>query len=840
MKMIHGERLHAAAHRPNGLDPMLEAKQTSTDTVNIDPIEESLKLSSPAWPLQNIVAVNPFWFQREKDFCDVFFALESVFHSSLFMPTAYYREKYQTGEISDQSLQDALDHGRRRWSFLPESSTAWLEASNQSEQAIRNFKSFAEVIEPRYNFHQIIIDDISKYCAGYFDCHQANIRYPWQSGSFWTGWFEAQHYDKAMQHCGLNHFRQVILSFSGHTSAEVIKIVLGELGLFNKQGQLAYLQRLLATSIGWASQFKYLEWQKSLGYTGFQQAQLVDFLAIRLLYDYAVYREFQEERPELTHQWLCSFNELVAPQQRSRLGQTASYVWQLALELSYQRRISEQIKHHFSKVKEASKPYKMAFCIDVRSEILRRRIEQVSSEIQTMGFAGFFGAPIDFHRSDEHAAGHRLPALLHPAYQVHEKPKQSKAAVGPHERFQILHIFSYFKNFRKASLASFLYVELFGILAIGNLGLRTWKTLVARITGHRTPLVFSSDHSEPCMESATCGDGTPLTLAEKVKRCASVLKSLGLKDDFGKLVILCGHGAVTNNNALASALDCGACGGHAGDINARFMTNLLNSPEVRQGLSEKGIRIPQETWFQAAIHETVTDKVYFLDEEEIPTELLGPLTQIKQDLNRASELASHERNTARSDVLDSHPDRRSHNWSEVRPEWGLAGNASFVIAPRQRTKSIKLASRTFLHDYNWQQDEGFQVLEGIMTAPMIVTNWINMQYYASVTLPDHFGAGRKILHNITGETGVIEGNGGDLRIGLAHESIHDGKSYIHEPLRLAVYIEAPRKALEDIIAKHQVVRELIDNEWIFLLQIDPESGMVSRRVSWQDYQPISN
>jgi uncharacterized protein YbcC (UPF0753/DUF2309 family) len=174
----------------------------------------------------------------------------------------------------------------------------------------------------------------------------------------------------------------------------------------------------------------------------------------------------------------------------------------------------------------------------------------------------------------------------------------------------------------------------------------------------------------------------------------------------------------------------------------------------------------------------------------------------------------------------------------VRPEWGLAGNASFIIAPRHWTRGANLASRSFLHDYDWRQDDGFKTLELIMTAPMLVTNWINLQYYASTVAPSIYGAGNKVLHNLVNESGVLEGNGGDLRVGLPWQSVHDGERFVHEPLRLSVFIAAPREEIEKIIAHHSVVRELVDNEWLYLLHIDETTKMISRRAPGGLYRPI--
>ena len=128
-----------------------------------------------------------------------------------------------------------------------------------------------------------------------------------------------------------------------------------------------------------------------------------------------------------------------------------------------------------------------------------------------------------------------------------------------------------------------------------------------------------------------------------------------------------------------------------------------------------------------------------------------------------------------------------------------------------------------MHDYDYTQDPELGVLTLIMTAPMVVTNWINMQYYASVVDNVKYGSGNKVLHNVVGgRLGVFEGNGGDLRIGLPMQSLHDGTEWQHTPLRLSVFIEAPQAAMDSIIAKHAVVKNLVDNQWLHLFQMQPD------------------
>ncbi|MBV5330909.1 DUF2309 family protein, partial [bacterium] len=174
--------------------------------------------------------------------------------------------------------------------------------------------------------------------------------------------------------------------------------------------------------------------------------------------------------------------------------------------------------------------------------------------------------------------------------------------------------------------------------------------------------------------------------------------------------------------------------------------------------------------------------------------------------------------------------RRSRDWSHVRQEWALANNAAFIAAPRTRTAGLDLGGRAFLHEYVWQKDDGFKILELIMTAPMVVANWINLQYYGSVVDNRRFGSGNKVLHNVVGGAiGVLEGNSGELRVGLPLQSLHDGRRWVHEPVRLSVFIEAPETAIDAIIARHELVRQLVDHGWLHLLRIGEDDAVHQSR-----------
>jgi uncharacterized protein YbcC (UPF0753/DUF2309 family) len=775
---------------------------TTIDTLHGEALakaaEQAVRAIAPAWPLTATVAVNPFLGQISERLETTASRLARIGGVRLALPRAHYRQKITSGEIADEDLLSAL--AATASGFDLDALKAAVADDEVLPQALPTVADLA-ARHSGTDWPGLIADRIGSFAAGFFDEGQALWAASTRNGLY-AAWRAFATHDLTPEILGLTGFGAHVAG-TPETAQGAIERAAVRLGLARDPG--TYFHQLLLGLGGWAQHARHLQWKAELD--GRTDTTALELLAVRLVFEEAL---FTLHRSTLGNAWRSVRTVHGEPLKADRQT-VVDTILQLAAERSAQRQLGQRLACPSSAaaVSETRPFLQAAFCIDVRSEVFRRSLEAVDSGIRTFGFAGFFGMGISHRGFASDVAEHRLPVLLKP--QVFSCSAVEDEGEGDRQARFRARAARAWGRFKLAAVSSFAFVEAMGPVYAGKL--------------MRDGLGFAKGHGP---DSASPRFSPDLDLATRATMAETVLRAMSLTENFGRFILLCGHGANVVNNAFASALHCGACGGNAGDVNARLLALLLNDGGVRDRLALKGILVPEDTLFLAGLHDTTTDAVtLFVDDIEAEA-IAGDLSTIRRWLQQSGALARAERANRLQGASPQSIASRSRDWSQVRPELGLAGCSAFVAAPRHRTQGRSLEGRAFLHDYDWRQDEGFKTLELILTAPVVVASWISLQYFGSTVAPSLFGAGNKLLHNIVGGIGVVEGNGGTLRAGLPWQSVHDGSTYLHEPLRLTVAVEAPREAITAILQRHDGVRALFDNDWLHLFALDEKGRMAFR------------
>ncbi|MBA3461067.1 MAG: DUF2309 domain-containing protein, partial [Deltaproteobacteria bacterium] len=797
-----------------------------------DPAERACARIAPTWPLDRFIALNPFWSLIDKPISEVAGEIAALSGARLLMPRQWYAQEWRAGRLRSEHLREAIaEHGADVtedeltalfWSGEPTPAQRPLVVSTMEALGHRDH----EVTWPEF-----VMERISRFCATYFGHGQAQISGV-RKGGFYASWRGQASMDHAPYlFMDLDGYRATVAKLP-RTPGEMITLGCSDLGVVEEERE-RYLSALLLDVNGWASWCAYLRWTARIA--GEDDDHLRELLAIRLAWEWILFHASDET---IRAEWRLAMTSWPAIDRAARLVRTDDWILQRAVEIAWLSELRPKLIEGFDAPRPPAPKLQAAFCIDVRSEVFRRALEAQGEGIQTLGVAGFFGLPIEYEQLAADDTRPQLPGLLAPKYRVTDTgvPKGVEAT----RRARLGASYAW-KAFKSSSLSSFAYVDAMGLFFARNLIRDTFRA--QKHPAHHPDLAGLSKSEDRMRMPRLTSDvhGEPVTGEVRCEIAATLLQVMGLTQDFARLVLLVGHGSETRNNAHAAGLDCGACNGQPGHVNARAAAALLNDAEVRAGLVAHGIEVPQTTLFLGALHNTTTDEVTLFEDDAHAATHQSDLDGVRIVLERASDATRRERAPRLglgelSDVkLRAAVAKRARNWAEVRPEWGLAGNAALIVAPRERSQHIDLEGRVFLHDYRHEDDKDHTILVAIMTGPMVVAHWINFQYYASTVDNARYGCGNKVLHNIVGgHLGVFEGNGGDLRIGLSLQSLHDGERWVHAPLRLAVFIEATRPAIDRVLERHAQLAQLVDNEWLHLFQLDATDQAVfaRRRGEW--------
>ncbi len=815
-------------------------------------LEQVQQKISPVWPLKDYVAVNPYEGFSAQPFLDARCSMRSVSDLETLMSLDYYREQFAAGLIKKADINGAIDElvadgvsGAegidinqvvtllREASLQGPSSDAEFTKWTNPTRALRTYAEIASKHTHR-DWSQLITEEVCKHCANHYDDGQA----VWSSRDkhlpLYQAWRTIARHDRTFEIHGVKGFRKFVSRLPDNP-LDALNVLLPELGIPVELWEDFLICNALM-SPGWSAWTQYQK-QQALR-NGNVNTDFAGLMAMRLAHEVALSKHLKipVDWKAIAAVHFSRDRHAESPKDEDLLR----YALLRASEIAYRNQLLSNMSNGQIESQDAPQSKRrlaqLVFCIDVRSERFRRNLEAMTSNLDTFGFAGFFGLPIEFVPLGEAAGSPQVPALISPQFKVHEDfdagdGSPAKSAIK--KRATIRFFRKTWKELQTSALSCFAFVETTGLFY----GFKLLTRSLGWVSPSNSRFDGVANSDQPCLAPSLHGlEEQGITLSKQADMAESMLRGIGIVNDFARLVVLAGHGSQTENNPLQAGLDCGACGGHSGEANARFGAKLLNQPDVRHLLAQRGIEIPTDTQFIAALHNTTTDELIFFDSKKLPASHEADLAELKHFAARASEQTRNERlaflpgkNT--TDLL-----RRSQDWSEIRPEWGLAGNAAFIVAPRTLTAEMTLEGRSFLHSYDHRSDQEFAVLEQIMTAPMVVAHWINMQYYASTVDPIHFGSGNKAVHNVVGRFGVLSGNSGDLMTGLPWQSVHDGTKYQHHPLRLLVVIAAPRKAIESIIAKHDMIKNLLGNGWLQLIAI--EDGIRYRYTEQQSWSGL--
>jgi hypothetical protein len=514
-------------------------------------------------------------------------------------------------------------------------------------------------------------------------------------------------------------------------------------------------------------------------------------------------------------------------------------VWLEALESSYRKQLIERLANHRGapSTNDDRLRAQLVLCIDTRSESFRRHIED-QGPYATFGYAGFFGIPVSYQAFDSSNRAALCPVIVPAGFEVDEVPRAgedgSLKAYAEGSRWNQLgdHLFH---DLKTNPVGSFMLIDILGLLfgarLIGKTFVRApYELIKARVQGWFSRRVATQTPVDRTEDSDGEPGGLPhgFTPAEQATFVENGLRAIGLTRSFGRFIVLCGHGSTSDNNPYFAAYNCGACGGGHGDPNARLFAAMGNQPHVRRTLKEHGLDVPDDTWFLAAKHNTATDQVTFYDVQDVPASHADDLRRLTEDLEEAGRNQALERchriplapTNISPQAAAEHMVSRTVDWANVRPEWGLSSNAAFILGGRALTKGLDLGGRVFLHSYDPDADTEGAILEGLMNAPLVVAQWISMEYYFSAVDPTVYGSGSKVTHNVVSGVGVMHGSHGDLQSGLPLQSVNDGARHYHEPVRLLAIIEAPTSRISAIIQKHTLLQHLFHNQWVTLVAVD--------------------
>jgi hypothetical protein len=666
------------AHRVRGRVQPVTAEPVADAGIAV---EVAAKTVGAMWPLRSAVAVNPLSGLQDMAFEDAAEVAARVWGARSHLTEQQYADAMAAGRFTNADLlaaatgfslppEQVVEYLLRRAVWEPSGSSLFLA---QEVLAECSDEDIATVL-PRPG---VAPQTLAEQCGA--QSRASGLANAWTAianqeepaaGALWAAFRDA------VRDTGLRGLREAVNALPADPVAAVGTLMAG---VVPAQEQIGYLSRLLGRDPGWAA------------HLGQRDAGLIaDLLAVRASFDVFVaaaqgHDVWVPATGDDARQWaieqVAPVSELLGVTQGVQaLGLAAEFsqsvrlgLWQQAWEQRYRNRLVDRVSARSAHPDQggAVAQVQAIFCIDVRSERLRRHLE-AAGDVETYGYAGFFGLALR-HESAAGDVSDQCPVLLNPSYAIADQPVGSATGLPAAMRGGMV-------TSTAQPASAFAVAEGFGVLAGVDALVQTaapglWGRLRDRFTGRVRGELLIGRLDVAGVAGADLQWG--MTVEQRTSAAAGMLRALGMVERIAPVILVTGHAAAVENNAFAAAYDCGACGGNGGHVNARVMAAILNDPRVRRRLSaEHGIFVPEDTIALPAWHNTTTDEVT-IDAQDVPLSHTEVAASVRKMLGRARRGCLQERMAELPGVAGTRPG------DAVAPRQRLGRAAAGVGSGRQ-------------------------------------------------------------------------------------------------------------------------------------------------------------
>jgi len=763
-------------------------------------------------PLKDFIHHNTLHaFQHDK-FFDGILSAKSIFGYKTLLSPKEYKKFYSEGKISDEKLLTSIQK------HFPNEN-----AKDKLKEILT--KDFQPDLTPRvgvvrnvwknhYHFDvsALVHHIVFRITCNYLDQGIALWQFPSKEKGLLNA---ARDLDK---HTAVSLFRSKKGREIFHDKTlglpDLLKLVVGP----KEDLYSSYLFDLCFAHPGWSGMVATIE-QQPASLLDKKEITLRDFIHLELCFEIdAAYNQFGENWKSLGA-FVDEVNPYFEKPQVSEVD-LVQRVWQEAFEWTYYDTVLFGLQKRKKKPNEHSaKTFQAVFCIDDREGSIRRYVELLDPQCETLGMPGFFG--VEFYFQPQGGKFHEkvCPAPVTPKHLIREEDTTRKTnkevQFNKNSHYNII-----------GSALSIVYGFWSALKLMSNIfrpGISPATSLSFRHMEKESTLTV--EHTDEHDGDLQVG----FTIEEMANRVEASLRSIGLVKNFAPIVYFIGHGSSSVNNPHYAAYDCGACSGRAGSANARVFATMANNPKVRRLLHERGIDIPPFAQFIGGLRDTTRDQTVFYDGENLSEENKKLHQKNKWTFRHASDLNAKERSRRFETVntnltpwqIHKRVMRRSVSIFEPRPELNHATNALCIVGTRELSKHLFLDRRSFLNSYDAIIDPDGKYLYGILKAAAPVCGGINLEYYFSRTDNYKLGAGTKLPHNVMGLIGVANGVDGDLRPGLPSQMIE-----VHDPVRLLLVVEQVPSVILNTIQTDANTYEWFKNEWVHLVSVHPETAEI--------------